>query len=213
MVAPANPGEKIRARNRAARPISSHAFRAPIDNPIWLHRQLLRRPWFGLADHSLQDDDGQNLGRQLAALHQQGCDPIFQDKASGKSVRGRPRLDKAIKALGPSDVLVLAVWDRATRSMLYGIAIMERVLERGATIKGLAVPRLVDDHRQGHPGLPIGLGSGRARAHPEALQGRPQACQGARGPLRRHSTIPSANGRRGAWLAGRVRGRLPGCSA
>ena len=111
--------------------------------------------------------DGQNLGRQLAALHQEGCDPIFQDKASGKSVRGRPGLDRAIKALRPGDVLVLAEWDRATRSMLYGIAIMERVLERGATIKGLAVPRLVDDHRQGHPGLPIGLGSGRARAHPE----------------------------------------------
>jgi hypothetical protein len=43
--------------------------------------------------------DGQNLGRQLAALHQEGCDPILQDKASGKSVRGRPGLDKAIKAL------------------------------------------------------------------------------------------------------------------
>src|SRR5215468_402193 len=52
--------------------------------------------------------DGQNLGRQLAALHQEGCDPIFQDKASGKSVRGRPGLDKAIKALRPGDVLVLA---------------------------------------------------------------------------------------------------------
>ena len=62
--------------------------------------------------------EGQNLGRQLAALHQQGCDPILQDKASGKSVRGRPGLDKAIKALRPGDVLVLAEWDRATRSML-----------------------------------------------------------------------------------------------
>jgi hypothetical protein len=48
--------------------------------------------------------EGQNLGRQLAALHQEGCDPIFQDKASGKSVRGRPGLDKAIKALRPGGV-------------------------------------------------------------------------------------------------------------
>ena len=37
----------------------------------------------------------------------------------------------------PGDVLVLAEWDRATRSMLDGIAIMERVHERGATIKAL----------------------------------------------------------------------------
>src|SRR6516162_6269457 len=81
--------------------------------------------------------DGQNLGRQLSAIHQEGCDPIFQDKASGKSVRGRPGLDKAIKALRPGDVLVLAEWDRATRSMLDGIAIMERVHQRGATIKAL----------------------------------------------------------------------------
>src|SRR5215467_635643 len=80
--------------------------------------------------------EGQNLGRQLAALHQEGCDPIFQDKASGKSVRGRPGLDKAIKALRPGDVLVLAEWDRATRSMLDGIAIMERVRERGARLTG-----------------------------------------------------------------------------
>ena len=43
--------------------------------------------------------EGQNLGRQLSALHQAGCDPILQDKASGKSVRGRPGLDKAIKAI------------------------------------------------------------------------------------------------------------------
>src|SRR5215475_2627694 len=67
--------------------------------------------------------EGQNLGRQLAALHQEGCDPIFQEKASGKSVRGRA-----------------TCWswpDRATGSMLDGIAIMERVHERGATIKAL----------------------------------------------------------------------------
>jgi len=54
------------------------------------------------------------------------------DKASGKSVRGRPGLDRAIKVLRPGDVLVLAEWDRATKSMLDGIAIMERVHQRGA---------------------------------------------------------------------------------
>jgi DNA invertase Pin-like site-specific DNA recombinase len=52
-------------------------------------------------------------------------------------VRGRPGLDKAIKALRRGDVLVLAEWDRETRSMLDSIAIMERVHERGATIKAL----------------------------------------------------------------------------
>src|SRR5262245_44930444 len=49
----------------------------------------------------------------------------------------RPGLEKAIEALGSGDVLVLAEWDRATRSMLDGIRIIERVAARGATFKAL----------------------------------------------------------------------------
>ena len=40
------------------------------------------------------------------------------------------------------DVLVLAEWDRATRSMMDGIAIMQRVHARGAAIKVLDKPHL-----------------------------------------------------------------------
>jgi len=49
----------------------------------------------------------------------------------------RPLLEKAIDTLGPGDVLVLAEWDRATRSMLDGIRVIERVAARGATLKAL----------------------------------------------------------------------------
>ena len=49
----------------------------------------------------------------------------------------RPQLDKAIEALGRGDILVLAEWDRVTRSMLDGIKIIERVAARGATFKAL----------------------------------------------------------------------------
>lgn len=55
---------------------------------------------------------------------------------------GRPELEKAIDALGTGDVLVLAEWDRATRSMFDGIAIMQRVHSRGAAIKVLDKPHL-----------------------------------------------------------------------
>lgn len=79
----------------------------------------------------------QNLDRQLAALIAAGCDEIFQEKASGKDMKGRPQLEKAIQALGTGYVLVVAEWDRATRSMLDGIAIMERVHSRGASVKVL----------------------------------------------------------------------------
>ena len=47
------------------------------------------------------------------------------------------RRERAIEALGKGDVLVLAEWDRAARSMLDGIRIIERVAGRGATFKAL----------------------------------------------------------------------------
>jgi DNA invertase Pin-like site-specific DNA recombinase len=42
-----------------------------------------------------------------------------------KAVKGRPQLEKAIDALGTGDVLVVAEWDRATRSMMDGASTRE----------------------------------------------------------------------------------------
>ena len=41
----------------------------------------------------------QNLERQIAALRPEGCDKIFRKKASGKSMRNRRELVRAIDAL------------------------------------------------------------------------------------------------------------------
>jgi DNA invertase Pin-like site-specific DNA recombinase len=79
----------------------------------------------------------QNLDRQIGALGAERCHEIFRERASGKAVRGRPQLEKAIDALGTGDVLVVAEWDRATRSMMDGINIIERIQKRGALIKVL----------------------------------------------------------------------------
>jgi DNA invertase Pin-like site-specific DNA recombinase len=79
----------------------------------------------------------QNLDRQLAMLKAAGCKRVFREKQSGREGMKRPELEKAIEALGKGDVLVLAEWDRATRSMLDGIRIIERVAARGATFKAL----------------------------------------------------------------------------
>jgi DNA invertase Pin-like site-specific DNA recombinase len=61
---------------------------------------------------------------------------------SGKSVKGRPQLEKAIDALGTGDCLVLAEWDRCTRSMMDGVAIIDRIHTRGALLKVLDKPYL-----------------------------------------------------------------------
>src|SRR5262245_5568706 len=84
----------------------------------------------------------QNLDRQLGALRAERVDVIFREKASGKSIKGRPELEKAIDELGKGDVLVVAEWDRATRSMFDGIHIIERINARGALIKVLDKPHL-----------------------------------------------------------------------
>jgi DNA invertase Pin-like site-specific DNA recombinase len=84
----------------------------------------------------------QNLERQLGALIAEGCSKVFKEKASGKSAKNRPELEKAINGLGTGDVLVLAEWDRCTRSMIDGIDIIERLHARGALIKVLDKPHL-----------------------------------------------------------------------
>ena len=79
----------------------------------------------------------QDLDRQLALLKAARCRKIFKEKLSGREGVKRPQLEKAIEALGPGDVLVLAEWDRATRSMMDGIRIIERVAARKASLKAL----------------------------------------------------------------------------
>jgi len=125
----------------------------------------------------------QNLDRQLGALRGAGCGIIFAEKASGKDVRGRPELERAIDALGAGDVLVLAEWDRATRSMMDGIAIMQQVHARGAAVKVLDKPHL-------DLTTPIGRGfiaflsamaeDERERIHKRASEGRLAALKAGR---------------------------------
>lgn len=85
---------------------------------------------------------GQNLDRQIGALRAEACDVVYREKASGKSTRGRPELEKALDSLGIGDVFIVAEWDRATRSMLDGVAIIECVHARGALLKVLDKPHL-----------------------------------------------------------------------
>jgi len=79
----------------------------------------------------------QDLARQLKALKRAGCVRIFSDTASGKTLAGRPQLVAALDALERGDELVIAEWDRATRSMWDGLQIIKSVIDTGAIIKVL----------------------------------------------------------------------------
>src|SRR4051794_680714 len=79
----------------------------------------------------------QDLARQIRALKREGCDPIYSDKASGSSMTGRPQLARALDDLDAGRELVIAEWDRATRSMWDGLQIIKAVIDAGAAIKVL----------------------------------------------------------------------------
>lgn len=82
---------------------------------------------------------GQHLDRQLTALTAFGCDEIIAEKRSAKDIAQRPALQALLAQLRKGDVLVVAEWDRATRSFLDGIAIMQHVLKRDATLRVLDI--------------------------------------------------------------------------
>src|SRR5271169_663683 len=79
----------------------------------------------------------QDLARQTKALKRVGCAVIYSDTASGKSMAGRPQLACALDDLDTGDELVIAEWDRATRSMWDGLQIIKTVIDAGAGIKVL----------------------------------------------------------------------------
>ncbi len=88
-------------------------------------------------DYARVSSQGQSLDRQIGALKRAKPAKIFRDVASGRTVKGRPQLERAIDVLGAGDILVIAEWDRATRSMMDGICIIQRVADRSATVKVL----------------------------------------------------------------------------
>jgi DNA invertase Pin-like site-specific DNA recombinase len=84
-------------------------------------------------------------------LKREGCAGIFADTASAKSMASRPELDAALAELGAGDELVIAEWDRATRSMWDGLHSIKAVIDAGATIRVL-------DRSYIDLGTPIGRG-------------------------------------------------------
>ena len=80
----------------------------------------------------------QDLTRQVKGLKRAGCAVIYADTASGKSMAGRPELAHALDELDTGDELVIAEWDRATRSMWDGLHIIKPAIDAGATLEVLA---------------------------------------------------------------------------
>jgi DNA invertase Pin-like site-specific DNA recombinase len=80
--------------------------------------------------------DGQTLHAQTEALHGAGCARIFAEKISG-AYSDRPRLAKALAALGEGDTLVVSKLDRLARSTRDLLNTLDAIGKAGATFKSL----------------------------------------------------------------------------
>jgi DNA invertase Pin-like site-specific DNA recombinase len=88
---------------------------------------------FGYARVSMRDQD---LAGQIAELQAAGCGNIFREKASGAQT-DRPELAKAIRRLGPGDVLIVTRLDRLARSTRDLLNILDAITRAGAGFKSL----------------------------------------------------------------------------
>ena len=80
--------------------------------------------------------DDQMLDLQLDALTTSGCDPVYQETASGKS-GVRPELAQCLKALRAGDVLVVWRLDRLGRSLSDLVRIVSELEQRGIGFESL----------------------------------------------------------------------------
>ena len=78
----------------------------------------------------------QNLDLQTAALKEEGCERIFEDKLSG-SRRERPGLERAIDLLREGDTLVVWKLDRLGRSVKDLVELVGDLEKRGVHFRSL----------------------------------------------------------------------------
>lgn len=93
-------------------------------------------PGGGLVGYARVSTRGQNLDRQLHALHEIGCVRVFADKKTGKTA-DRPELAGCMDYLRPGDTLVVPSLDRLARSLQDLITIVGDLRRRGVGFRSL----------------------------------------------------------------------------
>ena len=78
----------------------------------------------------------QDVALQLDALHDAGCDRIFEDRASGAKT-DRPGLAQALAFVREGDVLVTWKLDRLARSLPHLIETVNQLEKNGAGLRSL----------------------------------------------------------------------------
>ncbi|MFW5431163.1 MAG: recombinase family protein [Methylophilaceae bacterium] len=85
---------------------------------------------------------GQSLETQLEELKNEGCEEVFQEKASGKDADNREQLQQALGFVRSGDVLVITKLDRLARSMGDLSIISKTLKEKGVGLKAINQPEI-----------------------------------------------------------------------
>jgi DNA invertase Pin-like site-specific DNA recombinase len=80
--------------------------------------------------------EGQNTARQRKALKAAGCVKFYEEKISGKNT-DRPQLQLMLDELEAGDVVIVHEISRLSRSVKDLIDIVERIKDKGASLKSL----------------------------------------------------------------------------
>lgn len=78
---------------------------------------------------------GQSLEAQVAALEAEGCEEIFQEKQSGKSIENRTEFKAALSMCRKGDILIATKIDRIARSMVDLWGTITTLKEKQAALK------------------------------------------------------------------------------
>jgi DNA invertase Pin-like site-specific DNA recombinase len=89
---------------------------------------------FGYARVSTCD---QNLDLQIRALKAAGCAEIFRDEGVSAVAAERPQFSAALASLHPGDTLVIWKMDRAFRSLIHALNVLEDLEHRGVEFQSL----------------------------------------------------------------------------
>lgn len=79
----------------------------------------------------------QNLDLQIDALTAVGCDCIYQDEGISAVASERPEFSAALGGLKQGDTLVIWKMDRAFRSLIHALKVLEDLERRGVEFQSL----------------------------------------------------------------------------
>ena len=79
----------------------------------------------------------QNLDLQIRALKRAGCAEIFRDEGVSAVAPERPQFTAALASLRPGDTLVIWKMDRAFRSLIHALHVLEELEQRGVEFQSL----------------------------------------------------------------------------